>query len=130
MAGNMSETELRCVEDAIERNYNKQWANALAEEIKSLSNKYMFDVVMKPEGRQVEASRWAFLLMKNSQGQIVRHRARLVATGYFRTYAIEYAETYAPVAKFATLRFLLAHATPHELEMKQVDVRTALLHGE
>ncbi len=69
----MSDTEPTCVRDAIERNDKEEWANAMAEEIKSLVDMDVFDVVLKPEVRKVMASRWLVALKKHSQGQIVRH---------------------------------------------------------
>ena len=41
-----------------------------------------------------------------------------------------YEETFSPVVRFESIRFLLAMETLHQLQLHQMDVSTAFLHGE
>ena len=43
---------------------------------------------------------------------------------------VDYEETFAPVMKFATFRMLLSRAAMEDMEIHQVDVKTAFLHGD
>jgi hypothetical protein len=59
-----------------------------------------------------------------------RYKARLVARGFSQVYGQDYFETYAPVARLASIRTLLALAAKYQLEIQQIDVKTAFLYGD
>ena len=51
--------------------------------------------------------------------------------GYAKTYGIDYEETFAPVAKMAIVRSVIAVvAAVKEWYMHQMDVKNAFLHGD
>ena len=63
----------------------------------------------------------------NENGDVVQFKARLVARGFSQVYGIDYMDTFAPVAKLAALRILLAIAAVEDLEIHQMDVVTTFL---
>ena len=60
----------------------------------------------------------------------VRFKARLVAKGYSQNERGNYDEIFSPVVKHTSIRLLLAMATQHCMEIRQIDVKTAFLHGD
>ncbi len=53
-----------------------------------------------------------------------------MARGFTQTYGVDYNETFAPVAKFASICCILALAALEDMEIHQMDVKTAFLNGE
>ena len=70
------------------------------------------------------------MLKKDSSGNIVRYKARLVAQGFSQVPGVDFFDTYAPVAKMATIRTVLAFAARHDYEIHQVDIKNAFLNGK
>jgi hypothetical protein len=59
-----------------------------------------------------------------------RYKARLVTQGFSQVYGQDYFETYAPVARLASIQTLLALAAKYQLEIQQIDVKTAFLYRD
>jgi hypothetical protein len=52
---------------------------------------------------------------------VTRNKGRLVAKGYSQVEGLDFGETYAPVARFESIRILLAYATYHGFKLYQMD---------
>jgi hypothetical protein len=59
-----------------------------------------------------------------------KYKARVVAQGFSQIEGIDYDKTFAPVAKFASLWTILAIAAECNLEVHQMDVKSAYLNAE
>ncbi|CAL9233197.1 unnamed protein product [Arabidopsis halleri] len=83
-----------------------------------------------PQGKRCVSSKWVFTIKYKSNGEIERHKARLVARGFTQTYGEDYRETFAPVAKQHTVKVVLSLAVNLDWELWQMDVKNAFLQGE
>ena len=59
-----------------------------------------------------------------------RYKDKLVAKGFAQRNGKEYDEIFAPVVRHTSIRILLAIVAIHDLELEQLDVKTAFLHGD
>lgn len=112
------------------RSDSKQWETAMQDEMESIRKSGTWDLTPLPAGRKAIGSRWVYKLKRKADGSIDRYKARLVAQGYSQLEGIDYTETYAPTAKFCSMRALLALAASQDLELHQMDVKTAFLNGD
>ncbi|CAI7882759.1 unnamed protein product [Closterium sp. NIES-54] len=62
-------------------------------------------------------------------GIVEREKARLVVKGFTQVAGVDYEETYALVGSYVTARVLLAIAAALDLDLMQLDVKNAFLHG-
>ena len=84
-----------------------------------------------PPNKGVISCKWVFKRKHNVVDNTTRFKARLCIRGFEQVKDIDYGETFArPVAKFATLRMLLALAAIHDWEIDQMDVETAFLNPQ
>ena len=83
-----------------------------------------------PNGAKAIGNKWVFKTKRDSLGNIERYKARLVAKGFTQKEGINYKETFSPVSKKDSLRIVLALVTHFDIELHQMDVKTAFLNGD
>ena len=69
-------------------------------------------------------------MKKNPDGTIARYKCRLVAQGFYQVFGEDYFQTYSPVAKFTSIRTVLALSAQLGLKVRQMDVDTAFLNAD
>ena len=125
-----STTEPQTYEDAISSPDAAKWKHAMNEEYASLLENETWELTHLPPNRTVIDTRWIYKVKHTSDGNIDRYKARLVAKGYAQHHGVDYEETYSPVYKLASLRTILSIGATLNLEIHQLDVKTAFLNGE
>ena len=128
---NLEDPEPQTMTEALQHpTRGKEWEKAIQDEYNSLIQNETWELCKLPEGRKTISCKWIFRHKVDADGKIVRLKGRLVARGFSQVYGVDYTETFAPVAKFAALRTLLAIAAVEDLEVHQMDVVTAFLAGD
>ena len=122
--------EPRNAQEALNSPARRQWQEALDSEYSSLMKNDAWSLVKLPKDRSAVGCRWVFKVKYNADGSVERHKARLVAKGYSQEEGVDYEETYSPVARYTSIRTVLAIANYLDLELHQMDVQTAFLNAE
>jgi hypothetical protein len=116
-------------EEAIRNEDQQEWRSAMIEEIEMLKKYETWELVDLPPGRKRIGCKWHLVRKKNADGSDGKYKARLVAKGYTQIEGIDFNETFAPVARFNSIRTTLAIAVQLDLKIKQIDIRSAYLNG-
>ena len=106
------------------------WEEAINDEMDSIMGNNTWKLVDLPPGSKPIGCKWIFKKKMKVDGTIEKFKARLVAKGFTQKRNIDYFDTYAPVARIATIRLLIALASIYKFEIHQMDVKTAFLNGE
>ena len=117
------------LQEALSSEDGELWRTAVEDEYDSLMKNGTWEVVPLPPGRATVKCRWVFEIKPGYEGVPERYKARLVAKGFTQKYGVDYNETFAPVVKLPTLRTILALVAANDLEVLQLDVKTAFLYG-
>lgn len=111
--------------------HSKEWWTAIQDEINSLERNNTWTLVSRtPDDRKPLGGRWVFTIKRDSEGRIARYKARWVVKGYLQQYGVDFEQTFASVVKPMAFRVLFAIAAFLNLEIEQMDVKTAFLNGD
>ena len=106
------------------------WQQAMDDEIASLAANNTWTLEEAPPGVRPIPVKWVFKTKRNVDGNVERYKARLVAKGFRQLEGVDFTEVFAPVSKHATLRALLARVAHYDMELHQLDIKTAFLNGQ
>nr|KAJ0185409.1 hypothetical protein LSAT_V11C900506420 [Lactuca sativa] len=95
------------IHDKAQRN-QRDWVNAIQEELAEFECNNVWDLVPTPEGVSFVGSRWVYRNKSDEYGVIIRNKARMVVKGYSKQEGIDYDETFAPIAIIVAIRNFLA----------------------
>lgn len=102
----------------------------MEEEIAMIEKNETWELVDRPKHKDVIGLKWIYKTKYHEDGSIQKHKARLVAKGYTQQPGIDFIETFAPVVRMETIRVVLALAAQLELQVFQLDVKSAFLNEE
>jgi cell wall-associated NlpC family hydrolase len=117
-------------DEAISGTDAAQWEAAMEEELQSLTDHNTGVLVDRLPGSKVITLKWVFTKKRDAAGQVERYKARLVARGFQQREGLDYDELFAPVGKHTTLRLLLSMVAAEDMELHQLDFKTAFLNGD
>ena len=109
---------------------HQSWKEAMIEEYNSILKNDVWDIVPRPKNKSVVSSKWLFKIKHAADGSIEKYKARFVARGFSQKEGIDYDETFAPVARYTSVRTILAIAASKGWKVHQMDVKTAFLNGK
>ena len=89
----------------------------------------LWEIVPRPEGKSVVTWKWIYKIKHVADDIIEKHKARFVARGLSQKEGIEYEETFTLVARYTSIRSILALATVMKWKVHQMNSKTTFLNG-
>ena len=124
------EDDPKTFKEAISSRDSSFWKKAINDEMNSIMSNHTWELVDLPKGSKTIRCKWVFRKKYHTDGTIQTFKARLVAKGFKQREGIYYFDTYAPVARTTSIRFLFALSSIYNLYVHQMDVKTTFLNGD
>jgi len=103
----------------------KRWLESCLEELKSLKDRDVYEIVDLSKGRKAVKNCWVFNIKPDG-----RYQSCLVAKGFSQVEGINFDELFSPVVHYETAQLLLAIAALEDLDIQSVDIKTAYLYSD
>jgi hypothetical protein len=104
------------------------WVDAMVEEYDSIVKNSVWDIVPRPIDKSVVGLRWIYKVKQAADGGVEKYNSRFVARGFSQIEGIDYGETFAPIARYSSIRSILALSAQMGSRIHQMDVQTAFLN--
>lgn len=105
----------------------KVWKEAMNEEYQLVMKNDAWEIVPRLEDKSVVTSKWIYKIKHAVDGSIDKYKARLMARGFSQKEGEDYNESFAPVARYTSIRSIISLVASWELH--QMDVKIAFLNG-
>jgi hypothetical protein len=119
----------RSFKEAMRSPQRDHWLQGTKAELASLRKFGVYSIKRIPPGAKLVQTKWVYRVKKDKSGNVERYKVRLVMKGFTQKPGIHFEATFAPVARLASFRTLLAIAAQHNLKLTQLDFTCAYLHS-
>ena len=82
----------------------------------------------RPQGKKVVGSRWIYKVKHAADRSVEKYKMRFMAKGFSQKEGIDYEETFAPVARYSSIRTIISLAAEMGWRVHQMDVKTTFLN--
>jgi hypothetical protein len=89
----------------------------------------VWEIVPRPKEKSVVTSKWVYKIKHATDGSMDKYKARFVAIGFSQKEGEYYDETFAPVARYTSIRAITSLAASMGWNLHQMDVKIAFLNG-
>lgn len=117
-------------DEAMQDTHRDQWVEAMEDEMKSLHENGTYELVKLAKGKKALSNKWIFRIKQEQHTSVPRYKARLIVKGFGQRKGVDFDEIFCPVVKMFSIRMVLGLAASLDLEVEQMDFKTAFLHGD
>lgn len=98
-----SAADPKTITEAMRSKDADSWNEACEEELRNMVDMKVWDIVERPKGIKPLGTKWVFVRKPAKGDSPERFKARIVAKGYNQIEGVNYNQTFAPTATFASL---------------------------
>lgn len=120
----------RNYQEAMASPERRRWEEAMEKEWEAFEMNGVLERAKLPRGARALGTTWVYTRKTDAAGNVIRHKARLVAQGFAQRPGIDVNETFAPVSRMSTVRTVIALTALKGLVLQQFDFDTAFLNGK
>jgi transposase InsO family protein len=118
------------LDQALRSCHKTKWLDALQQEIQSMIDSQVFELVDRPKNANVVKCKWVLKIKRKPDGGVDKFKGRLVAKGFSQRHGIDYFDLWSPTGHHATLKCLFVYAVQHDFKVRHVDIKCAFLNGD
>lgn len=107
-----------------------KWIEAMEAELESMRVNEVWKLVQPNKTHKAIRCKWVFKTKRCADGSVERYKTRLVAKGFTQQEGIDFNETFSPVSTKDAFRIIMAPVAHFDMELHQMDVKTAFLNGD
>jgi hypothetical protein len=107
----------------------KQWKEAMTEENQFFMKIDVWEIVPRPKEKSVVTSKWVYKIKHAADGSVDKYKERFIARGFSQKEGEDYDETFAPIAKYTSIRDIMSLVASIGWSLHQMDVKTSFLNG-
>lgn len=104
------------------------WVDAIIEEYDSIIRNNVWEVAPRLADKSMVSSKWLYKVKQATNGSFEKNKAKFVAIGFSQLEGIDYEETFYPVARYYSIKSILAFSVQMGWKIHQVDVKTSFLN--
>jgi Reverse transcriptase (RNA-dependent DNA polymerase) len=126
----MMEDDPVTLRQTLENINSHKWTKVMDEEIKSMYDNKVWDIVPLPEGVKPISYKWIFNTKNDSECNVERYKAQLVVKAFTQKEDIDFTETFSSMSTKDSFRIIMALVSHFDLELHQMNVKTTFLNGD
>jgi hypothetical protein len=101
----------------------------MVEEHQSIMKNEVWEIVPRPKEKSVVISKWVYKIKHAADGSMNKYKARFMARGFSQKEGEDYDETFAPVARYTSIRSIISLVASMGWNLHKMDVKTTFLNG-
>lgn len=105
----------------------EKWREVMNKEIIEKNNTW--SLTHLPRGAKKVGVKWIYKTKHDEHGNVIKHKAYLVAKGYSQREGVDYTEVYAPVARLDTICTVITLTSNNMWNVYRLDVKSVFLQG-
>jgi hypothetical protein len=117
-------------EEVMRSPHSSKWRETMKDEMRSMSANQDWKLEEIPKGAKTVGCKWVYKIKCDSKENIYRFKVRLMAKGFTQREGINYNVTFSPVSSKDSFRIIMTLVMHYDLELHQMDVKTAFLNRD